>query len=250
MKVLVIMPTYGRIPFLNRALASFLSQTYDDKELVIVNDDKNVEIKCEYPNVTCINLNKKILIGQKKNLATNLGYYNLYIPFDDDDIMLPNRILNCVNTHTNNTDVELYRNILCYTIYGDEFFVSHSAQNSISYTKKIWFQSGGYLHNTNCGEDQEFKNKINSKLEIEIPELIDYVYNFGGINYHLSCTNDNTIENIAYQQLVEMNLLNKKYYIEPDWDEFNKFIELDKLYKEKKQSIKVEHVSLGKINIL
>jgi glycosyltransferase involved in cell wall biosynthesis len=81
MKVLVVMPTYGRIPFLNRALASFLSQTYDNKELVIINDDKNVELKCEYPNVICINLNKKILIGQKKNLATNVGYHDLYMPF-------------------------------------------------------------------------------------------------------------------------------------------------------------------------
>lgn len=250
MKALVIMPTYGRIPFLNRALASFLSQTYDDKELVIVNDDKNIEIKCEYPNVTCINLSKKILIGQKKNLATNLGYHNLYIPFDDDDIMLPNRIQNCVNMHTNNTNIGLYRNILCYTIYGDEFFISHSAQNAISYTKKIWFESGGYLHDTNCGEDQEFKNKIDNKVEMEDSESIDYVYNFGGLNYHLSSTSDVDIERIAYQQLLDMNLLNKTYYIEPDWDEFTIFLELDRIYKEKQQPIKVKHVGLGKIKIL
>lgn len=250
MKSLVIMPTYGRIPFLNRALASFLSQTYDDTELVIVNDDKNIELKCEYPNVTCINLSKKILIGQKKNLATNLGYYDLYIPFDDDDIMFPNRIENCIFLHKSKPNIDLYRNTLSYTIYGNEFFVSNAGPNTISYTKNGWFKSGGYLHDSNFGEDQEFKNKIVNKLEMEYPEYIDYVYNFGGINYHLSCSSDDSIEKIAYDQLIYMNLLNKKYYIEPDWDEFNKFVELDKLYKEKQTSIKVEHIALGKIKIL
>ena len=54
MKTLIIMPTYGRIPFLNRALASFLKQNYDDKTLVIINDDNNIELKCNYKNVVCI----------------------------------------------------------------------------------------------------------------------------------------------------------------------------------------------------
>lgn len=249
MKVLVIMPTYGRLPFLNRALASFLSQTYDDKELVIVNDDKNVEIKCEYPNVICINVSKKILIGQKKNIATNLGYHDLYIPFDDDDIMLPNRIQNCVNFHTKNFEIELYRNMLGYTISGNLFMEAPTSQNCISYTRSAWFGCNGYCHNTNNGEDQEFKNKIYKKTEIKNSESIDYVYNFGGLNYHLSTSNDYTIENIAYQQLLDMNLLNKKYYIEPDWDEFGVFLELDRLYRQKKQPIKVNHVGLGKIKI-
>jgi glycosyltransferase involved in cell wall biosynthesis len=244
------MPTYGRIPFLNRALASFLSQTYDDKELVIVNDDKNVEIKCEYANVTCINVSKRILTGQKKNLATNLGYHNLYIPFDDDDIMLPNRIQNCVDIHTNNPNVVLYRNKIGYLMDGPYFLQAPTGQNTISYTRKGWFECGGYLHNENTGEDQEFKNKIIKKYEIEDDRLIDYVYNFGGINYHLSCSNIENIEKIAYNQLIELNLLNKTYYIEPDWEEFNKFIELDNLYKLKKERIMVEHTSLGKIKIL
>jgi len=250
MKVLVIMPTYGRIPFLNRALASFLSQRYDDKELVIVNDDINVELKCEYPNVNCINIPKRILTGQKKNLATNLGYHNLYIPFDDDDIMLPNRIQNCVDIHTKYHDINLYYNTIGYTLYGNEFLQAPSGPNTISYTKLGWFESFGYTHTESNGEDQEFKNKMNKKYEIEDISLIDYVYNFGGVNYHLSCSNVENIEKIAYNQLIELNLLNKIYYIEPDWEEYNKFIELDRLYKLKKETIMVEHTSFGKIKIL
>lgn len=250
MKVLVIMPTYGRIPFLNRAVASFLSQTYEDKELVIVNDDKNVQIKCEYPNITCINLSKKVLIGQKKNLATNLGYHNLYIPFDDDDIMLPNRIKNCVDLHNKNTNVGLIRNTIGYIIYGDQFMISSSGQNTISYTRDAWFEVRGYEYEGNNGEDQEFKFKNKKILEFEYNELIDYVYNWGGINYHASCSDERNIEEMAYQQLVDLNLLNKEYYINPDYDEYGKFVYLDKLYKEKKEPIKIKHIGMAKIKIL
>lgn len=250
MKVLVIMPTYGRIPFLNRALASFLSQTYDDKELVIVNDDKNVEIKCEYPNVTCININKKILLGQKLNIGVNLGFYELFLPTDDDDVMLPNRIENCVSIHKNNSNIELYWNKYSYTIYGNEFSLAGSGANTVSYTRECWLKYGGYLHNKNNGPDQEFRDKVKNKLFLDSENLSDYVYNWGGINYHTSCSDDYSIEQIAYNQLLELNLLNKKYYIEPDFFEYKKFIELKNMYDEKKEPIKIEHIEFAKIKIL
>jgi glycosyltransferase involved in cell wall biosynthesis len=58
MKVLLVCPTYGRIPYLGRMVASFLSQNYDDKHLVIVNDDSNVELCCDIKNIIVININK------------------------------------------------------------------------------------------------------------------------------------------------------------------------------------------------
>ena len=248
-KTLTITPTYGRLPFLGRLLASFLSQTYDDKELVLVNDDKNVELVCEHPNVTVINLNKKLLIGQKKNLATNLGYHDLYLPHDDDDIFLPNRIANCVKIHQDNPHINLYRNISNYTIYGDQFYVAGATLNAISYTRKGFFESGGYTHPVNSGEDQQFLSSMSKKLEIDDPNDSDYVYNYGGINYHLTYTEDGVIENIAKAQLKEMELTNGKFYIQPDFEEYNKFVTLDKIYKETKTPVKVIHVGMGKIQI-
>jgi len=248
-KTLVITPTYGRLPFLGRLLASFLSQTYDDKELVLVNDDKNVELVCEHPNVTVINMNKKLLIGQKKNLATNLGYHDLYLPHDDDDIFLPNRIANCVKIHQDNPDINLYRNLSNYTIYGDQFYVALATLNAVSYTRKGFFESGGYTHPVNSGEDQAFLSAMPKKLEIDDPNNPDYVYNYGGINYHLTFTHDSVIEDIAKVQLRELRLSNGKFYIQPDFEQYNKFITLDKMYKESNQPVTVIHTDMGKINI-
>jgi glycosyltransferase involved in cell wall biosynthesis len=249
MKTLTIVPTYGRLPFLGRALASFLSQNYDDKELVIVNDDKNVTLVCEHPNVTVINMNKKILIGQKKNLAVQLGYHDLYLNHDDDDIFLPNRIANCVKVHEENPEINLYRNLKGYSLYGDEFIVADSGLNVVSFTRKGFFESGGYTYPVNSGEDGHFLNCMPKKLEVFNLDTIDYVYNYGGINYHLTFTPDNVIEDIARRQLKDIKLLDGKFYIQPDFEEYNKFVILEQMYKETQKPVKVIHKSFGKLDI-
>lgn len=247
------MPTYGRLPYLNRAVASFLGQDYDDKELVIVNDDRNIQIVCNIPGVTCINLNKKILVAQKRNLATQLGYHDLYMPFDDDDIFLPQRISNHVKIHKDNPDLGLYRNISCYMIYGDSFHIDGSADNACSFTRQAWFKAGGYAHDRNIMEDKEFNQKVENKIEESNPN-IDFVYNYGGVNYHLSSGSDSNVKGIAHNQLIDMGLLNGKFYIEPDFGEYNKFITLDKLFKERNPKgtnnpVKVIHTGVAKLDI-
>lgn len=249
MKVLLIVPTFGRIPFLNRTLASFLSQDYDDKHLAIINDDKNVELCCNHKNVTCVNLNRKILVGQKRNLAVNIGYYDLYMPHDDDDLFLPTRISRHVNIHKELPELTLHHDMLSYIVYGTSFHISNSGPSCISFTRKGWFNAGGYAHPINAGEDQEFLNKMKGGRREENKDNVDYIYNFGGLNYHLSCSSDTAIEQIAYMQLVNMKLLNKKYYIEPDFDEYNKFVKLDEQYKKTKAPVFIKHISLGKIEL-
>jgi len=249
MKTLIIMPTYGRIPFLNRALASFLKQNYDDKTLVIINDDNNIELKCNYKNVVCINLTKKISVGAKRNIGCNIGNYSLLIPCDDDDIMLPNRITNCVKQHANNKNIGLFSNNKCYTIYGNKFTITHPTPNMISYTKQTWLSVGGYP-DISTGEDREFKKNIQNHFITNDVSLIDLIYNFGGINYHLSCSNIGDIEKIAHKQLLNLDLLGKQYHIEPDYDEYEKFIKLDAIYKEKQTEISIKHIKLGSIEIL
>jgi glycosyltransferase involved in cell wall biosynthesis len=249
-KTLTIVPTYGRLPFLGRALASFLSQNYDDKELVIVNDDNNVQLVCEHPGVTVINMSKKVLIGQKKNLAINLGYHDLYLNHDDDDVFLPDRISNCVKIHQDNPEINLYRNYNGYTIYGSEFFVSGSTLNAVSYTRKGFFESGGYSHPINNGEDAKFLDDMPKKLEVADLNQLDYVYNYGGVNYHLSFTQDDVIDNIAKEQLKDMQLTNGKFYIQPDFEQYNKFVTLEQMYKVSGNPIHIQHTGLAMIDIL
>jgi glycosyltransferase involved in cell wall biosynthesis len=256
MKVLVVTPTYGRLPFLPRLVASFLSQTYEDKELVIINDDANVIISCDEPNVICLNMNKKILVGQKRNLATQVGYHDLYMHLDDDDIFLPERISNHVKVHQEHPEINLYRNTISYKIYGDCFHEHHNTPNFVSYKRKGWFEMGGNIHNANYAEDLYLLENMKNVLEEERSDQLDSIYNWGGINYHTALEpHSSEIENIAKDQLITMNVFKGEFKIVPDFEEFNKFIKLDKKYKEinkfgTKTPLYVRHIKHGKIEIL
>jgi len=253
MKVLVVCITYGRLPFLGRAVASFLNQDYDNKELLIINDDKNIQLSCKHNNldgemINIINLNKRLSLGCKRNLGSAFGDYDIYMPHDDDDIFLPTRISNHVSKHIENPEINLYRNEASYILYGDQFSIDRNPPNAISYKKKGWIESGGYP-DTNSGEDQAFYDKITNKLIENNSETADYVYNWGGINYHASYSSPDDVASIADRQLHDMGIHGSTYEIIPDWNEYDKFTQLDRLYKQKKEKLLVKHPGLGKIDI-
>ena len=258
MKVLAVCPTYGRIPFLNRMLATFLSQTYDDKHLIIINDDKNVDIVCNYDNVTCININRKLLLDVKRNIGISSGNYDIIMPWDDDDVFLPNRMENHVQKHIENPNVWMYRNLSSYVIYGNEFNMTHTTPNAVSYLKSAWEKLGGYNNYETTGSgDGIFYDRMPNKLVEEDKSKIDHVYGFGNINYHISCMrdNENDVEKIAYDQLIEMDLFGKSYELNPDYEQYNNFLILDKLWRmrpnwqEDNTPLVIKHKEYGKIDI-
>lgn len=253
MKVLVVCITYGRLPFLGRMVASFLNQNYDDKELLIINDDRNVQLTCHHNNydesiIHIINLNKRLSLGAKRNLGSAFGNYDLYMPHDDDDIFLPDRISNHVEKHRENPDIFFYKNTSSYMIYGNEFITSDSGANAISYTKRGWYQCGGYS-DMGSGEDQDFAMRIQNKLIEHNPLKTDYVYNFGGLNYHATFSSVETVTVIAEAQLRDLGVYGSKYDIIPDWHEYDKFRILDQIYQKTRKNILVNHVDLAKIDI-
>jgi glycosyltransferase involved in cell wall biosynthesis len=249
MKALVICPTYGRLPYLGRLLASFLHQDYDDKHLVIINDDKNITLECDYDNVTVMNLTKKISVGEKRNLGAAYGHFDVIHPWDDDDIFLPNRLSNHMKQYAD-PSVEAYRNFSSYTIYADKFSPCNGGTNNKSYRKKMFFDVGGYESTNNFGEDLELHHKLKNFKKDENENERDFVYGFSTSNFHLSCQpTELQIQNISYEQLLELNLLNKKFVITPDYDEYNKYLLLDQMFKNKGESIDIDVLPNGKIKI-
>lgn len=243
MKALAVCPTYGRIPYLGRMLASFLSQDYDDKELVIINDDKNIELCCDYKNVKVINCGVKLTVAHKRNIGVATGNHDIIFPLDDDDVFLSNRISNHISKYG---DITAYRNATCYVIYGDQFITGGSSPNSVSYLKKSWLKIGGYKKlNDIRADDTHLYCELRDNgglLEEDDIDNIDFVYHFGGVNYHLSHTSQTKIEQIAFQQLERMNLVGKKYWIEPNYDQLKMMTSLVDLHNTNKENIKIKHV--------
>ena len=98
--VTVVIPTYMRLKQLAKAINSVYNQTYDNIEIIIVNDDPNSDIE------KFINIKKNVeLINHKQNqgpsAARNSGIQRAqgkYIAFlDDDDFFLKTKIEKLVN---------------------------------------------------------------------------------------------------------------------------------------------------------
>jgi glycosyltransferase involved in cell wall biosynthesis len=244
MKALVVCPTYGRIPYLGRMLASFLIQNYKDKHLVIVNDDPNVTLRCKCDNVTTINVGKKITVGEKRNIGIAAkNDFDVIFPFDDDDVFLPNRIPN--NISKINAGANAYRNKICYVTYDNEFLISGSPPNCISYLKKVWLKIGCYPSLTDGSDDLIIHDKMlnMNDLVLDDNDDIDFIYSFSGVNYHLSSGQKmEYIEKVAYNQLVKLDLLEKEYWIEPDFKKYGMMMNMVNYHKSIKKPFNIKHV--------
>lgn len=245
MKALAVCATYGRIPYLGRMLASFLSQTYKDKHLLVINDDKNIELYCDIPGVTVINCNTRMLLRDKRNMGAVFGTYDVIFPWDDDDVYLPDRLSNHMMKY-DNPDIVAYRNFSSYIIYGEKFDICDGTLNSVSYRRSEWFRINGYACEGTQGEDTELFNKLNILTE-HAPEQRDYVYVFGGTNYHLSTTDN--IDHIAYAQLEYLELVGGKFNMIPNFTQYNKFLTLDDRYKNLNCPIHIKHLIDSDIDI-
>lgn len=92
-----ICPTYGRVPYdiamFEECVYWFTRQEYANKELLICNDATNQELVCEVPGVRIINLCERFpTLGRKYNFMVSQAAGDIVLPWEDDDISLPQRI--------------------------------------------------------------------------------------------------------------------------------------------------------------
>lgn len=99
--VSVIIPTYKRTSYIDRAVYSVLNQTYRDIEVVIVDDNLPNSEESEYIKNRFLGIDNRLKIintGGKKGggRARNIGVKNssgMYLTFlDDDDIYMPQKV--------------------------------------------------------------------------------------------------------------------------------------------------------------
>jgi glycosyltransferase involved in cell wall biosynthesis len=247
MKALAVCCTYGRLPYLGKMLASFISQTYDDKHLVVINDDKNIKLECDRSDVSVINCNQRMTIGSKRNLGVAYGNFDIIFPWDDDDIFYPSWMYNHVKQYAD-PEVKAYRNYAAYIIYADKFAPHGGGMNSKSYLKTEWYRCGGYNPDLHIGEDTNLHCKLQGFKTEDNPDERDFMYGFSTSNYHLS--NQHThIDALAFEQLQNIGLVGKSFNIKPDLEEYNKYLILDKLYKERQVDLEIRYLSDGNITI-
>ena len=88
-----LMPTYNRPDFIRAAVSSFLAQTWEPKELIVLDDGPSIEnLLPQDDRIRYSRAPKKLITGDKRNRACALAAGEILCHFDDDDWSDPERI--------------------------------------------------------------------------------------------------------------------------------------------------------------
>ncbi|HSX26996.1 MAG TPA: glycosyltransferase [Chlamydiales bacterium] len=99
-KISVICPTYNRSDRHANLYAAFDQQTYENKELLVLDDSPEPSLFFTHlkdPRVKYINLPERGTIGFKRNFLIGLASGELIAHFDDDDYYAPTYLTTMVN---------------------------------------------------------------------------------------------------------------------------------------------------------
>ena len=165
MKVSIIIPSYNQEQYLRESIESALSQTYEDKEIIVVDDgstDNSLEIANSFQIVDLSYTGYYRVISQvNKGLASarNTGIMNatgdLVFPLDADDIMVSTCIEQIVDV-AQKTDADVIApSIQCFgvgndivTLMADPKLEDFKQGNRIAYCsavkRKVLLDIGGY----------------------------------------------------------------------------------------------------------
>lgn len=105
--VSIIIPTYRRADTLKRALESAFSQTYENIEIIVVDDNadnledrvSNREVLAEYPDVIIVENSSNLGGGLSRNEGAKAAKGVLLAFLDDDDEFMPRKIEEQVKTY-------------------------------------------------------------------------------------------------------------------------------------------------------
>ena len=115
-KVSIVMPVYNVENYIERAIQSVLNQTYENIELIIVNDqtkDNSMDIVHKYSildkRIKVVNKEKNEGLGFARNTGMDLAIGKYIYFIDSDDYIESNTIERCViEIEKNNSDIVIF----------------------------------------------------------------------------------------------------------------------------------------------
>ncbi|MDA9550099.1 glycosyltransferase [bacterium] len=100
--VSIVIPTYNHAEFLRLAIQSIIEQTYDNWEIIIINNystDTTVELveKFKEPRIRLINFNNNGVIATSRNIGIKKSRGEWIAFLDSDDIWYPSKLEKCMS---------------------------------------------------------------------------------------------------------------------------------------------------------
>ena len=231
-KVSVIVPTYNRADRLERALNSIVSQTYQDFELIVVDDgstDKTSQLMKSFPKAQYFYIKKNSGVSKARNVGLAFAKGELICFLDSDDLWKEKKMQIQSLWLENNKDSQI-----CYT---DEIWVRNGVRvnpmnrhrkysgdifrhclglcivspSSVMIRAKLFDEIGNFDESLPACEDYDLWLRIASKYAfhfIEEPLIIKY----GGHSDQLSRKywGMDRFRVVALKKLLDQNSLDKE----------------------------------------
>ena len=183
----VVMPAFNSSNFIAKAIESILSQTFQDFELILVDDgstDNTLEIMTHYrqqDNRIQIIQSKHVGCSRARNLGINQAKFPWIAVMDADDIALPKRFAKQIEAANANPEVvawgtyvhhvNLKDEVLSLQKHGvltEEEFYDHKKRGDVPFVmhptslikKEILLRVGGYDPKFSYAEDLELFDRL------------------------------------------------------------------------------------------
>lgn len=208
--VSVIIPTYGGGQYLNRCVDSVLAQTYQNIEVIVVDDNGlgtpnqllTQDVMQEYKGDTrvkyvCHEINKNGSAARNTGFRNSKGEYICLL--DDDDEYYPEKVERQVNDLNSNSNCgltycqrEMYvngkRTSVKHAIKSDNYLfdlLTHKvgiSSGTLMVRRSIWEQIGGFDESLRRHQDYEFTARVASVCNIFPDDFLGLKKNMIGRN--------------------------------------------------------------------
>lgn len=179
-----IMPTYNRRAFVAQAIHYFLCQDYPNRELLILDDgdDRVEDLTPDDPRIRYIGLERRLILGEKRNLACQLAQGPIIVHWDDDDWMAPHRLRYQVEQLLiKGADLcGAGRQFYFDPVHNQAYLYAYPpairpwlAGNTLCYRRSLWEQNP--FPEVNVGEDARFVWSAKARNALVLPDHRFYV---------------------------------------------------------------------------
>ena len=262
-----ICPTYnratGNIKLIEMAVASFLAQDYPNKQLIILNDTPGQLLSCNLSmgvgnpeQIDIVNSSSRIdTLGLKMHWLTNLvreydelnSYDGFILPWDDDDVSLPQRIKVAYHKLYGSGGSSYYNPRMSLYLPGQggmrwcgENNVFHNAS---AYKVEV-LENVKYDQNSYSDYDQKFDKQASevchtasSAMRGGMYNEVQYIYRFGHYSSDIGNISGNSDVKEAYKRNGEKGIYQGRFNIAPSdatYMQYLKFcVQANQLFAEK-----------------
>jgi hypothetical protein len=199
----VLTLTYKRHHILEEAIESFLRQNVSyPKEMVIINDCKDIDYVFDHPQVKIINHKERFpSISEKLKFGFGQCKYKYIYRLDDDDLLSPTGLFTACEDILENPGYDVYRS------KGFYFFVNNEYQKITSNVNNGNIYDEEYIKrikwpNSSVGEDANITFHQGGKWFEPEEKKPTMIYRWGMETFHLSGAG-HRLNEIALQQADE-----------------------------------------------